>query len=59
MPAVMSAVFSAIYATMAREADYKDSLVTIFPAMENVTEAINGTMTSEEYVIGVREIHIR
>ena len=54
MPAVLSAIFSAIYASFASVETYGTSLATIFPAMQN-PNAINATSEMEplEYVIGV------
>lgn len=46
MPAILSALCSAIYAAMAGKEDYKDSLTSIFPAMD---AAHNGTAS----VVGV------
>ncbi|XP_053680936.1 ammonium transporter Rh type A [Anopheles nili] len=53
MPAVLSAIFSAIYATFASPETYGSSLATIFPAMESHT-VTNSTEMNEplEYVIG-------
>ncbi|XP_055606693.1 ammonium transporter Rh type B-A [Uranotaenia lowii] len=48
MPAVLSAVFSAIYSSLATYETYGSSLTTIFPAMEHMS---NTTMT-HEYAIG-------
>jgi hypothetical protein len=59
MPAVASAIFSAIFAYFATKNAYGDSLYTIFPAMEekNMTLLnLNGTSGEhheDEYVIGV------
>ena len=53
MPAVLSAIFSAIYASFASVETYGTSLATIFPAMQN-PNATNATeMEPLEYVIGV------
>lgn len=38
MPAVASAIFSSIFAYFATKDAYGDSLTTIFPAMQNMTE---------------------
>ncbi|XP_058130450.1 ammonium transporter Rh type A [Anopheles ziemanni] len=53
MPAVLSAIFSSIYATFASHDTYGTSLATIFPAMQNPRPA-NSTEMGEplEYVIG-------
>ncbi|XP_037033958.1 ammonium transporter Rh type A-like [Bradysia coprophila] len=45
MPAILSAIFSAVYAALAKEETYHNSLTTIFPAMD--ATAHNGT-----FVIG-------
>lgn len=37
MPAVLSAIFSAIYAAFANKTMYRDTLYAIFPAMEQRT----------------------
>lgn len=52
MPAIISAIFSAIYAALANKENYKDSLTDIFPAMNdrNSTVAMSHNGTS---VIGV------
>lgn len=48
MPAVLSAIFSAIYAAIATEGAYKSSLYTIFPAMQPASISIvNATMHNE------------
>lgn len=48
MPAVLSAIFSAIFAYFATKDAYGDSLYTIFPGMKN------STMEDEsEMIIGV------
>ncbi|XP_053694959.1 ammonium transporter Rh type A [Sabethes cyaneus] len=58
MPALLSAVFSAIYASLATSETYGSSLIEIFPAMEAVTPAMNSTVTGEsskemhEFIIG-------
>lgn len=54
MPAILSAIFSAIYAALANKENYKDSLTDIFPAMNemNSTMAMAHNGTS---VIGVME----
>ena len=49
MPALLSALFSAVYAAIATEDNYKSSLTTIFPAME---KDMNSTM-HEVHIIGV------
>lgn len=48
MPAILSAISSAIYAALAKKEDYKDSLTDIFPAMDT---AVSHNATT---VIGVR-----
>lgn len=50
MPAVASAIFSAIFAYFATKEAYGDSLYTIFPAMKNMTEGIE---EEHEMIIGV------
>ncbi|XP_055549988.1 ammonium transporter Rh type A [Wyeomyia smithii] len=58
MPALLSAVFSAIYASLATSETYGSSLIEIFPAMEVITPAMNSTMAEEsrseihEFIIG-------
>ncbi|XP_058453449.1 ammonium transporter Rh type A isoform X1 [Malaya genurostris] len=58
MPALLSAVFSAIYASLATFETYGSSLTTIFPAMEPLTPITNSTVANEtviethEYIIG-------
>lgn len=47
MPAVLSAIFSAIYASFANKSSYRDSLYAIFPAMEQRTG--NETMSMEHH----------
>ncbi len=42
MPAIVSAIFSAIYAALAKKENYAGSLTTTFPAMD-VATAHNGT----------------
>lgn len=42
MPAVASAIFSAIFAYFATKDAYGDSLTTIFPAMQNMTGVEHG-----------------
>lgn len=54
MPALLSAVFSAIYASLATTETYGNTLTTIFPAMKQ-----NSTLSEEdmhEMVIGVRSL---
>lgn len=46
MPAVLSAIFSAIYAAFANKSMYRDTLYAIFPAMEQRT---NETMAMEHH----------
>jgi len=45
MPAIISAIFSAIYASLANKENYKDSLTDIFPAMNDMNSTMihNGT----------------
>lgn len=52
MPAIISAIFSAIYASLATTENYKDSITEIFPAMnwKNSTFAMEHNTT----IIGVR-----
>jgi hypothetical protein len=51
MPAVLSALFSAVFAYFATYQAYDDSLYTIFPGMKNST-----LMEDEhEMIIGVRK----
>lgn len=51
MPAVLSAIFSAIYATAASKETYGNQLEDIFPAMKQV-----GNKTEHlEYVVGVSD----
>ncbi|XP_035897307.1 ammonium transporter Rh type A [Anopheles stephensi] len=53
MPAVLSAIFSAIYATFASADTYGTSLATIFPAMQNPNATHHSSeMEPLEYVIG-------
>lgn len=48
MPAVLSAILSAIYAAIATEAAYKGSLYTIFPAMQPASiSVVNATIHNE------------
>lgn len=51
MPAILSALFSAIFAYFATKDAYGDSLFTIFPGMKN------STLLEDEHekIIGVRE----
>lgn len=53
MPALLSAIFSAIYASMATTETYGSSLTTIFPAMAPAVNSTMGGHESEEFVIGV------
>lgn len=50
MPALLSAIFSSIYASLATTETYGSSLTTIFPAMKPAVNSTDGTM--HEYVIG-------
>ncbi|EDS36568.1 ammonium transporter 1 [Culex quinquefasciatus] len=52
MPALLSAIFSAIYASMATTETYGSSLTTIFPAMAPAVNSTMGGHESEEFVIG-------
>lgn len=56
MPAVISAIFSAIYATLATADTYKDSLTDIFPGMawKNATNE-NGTIISSVSICQITE----
>lgn len=52
MPAILSAIFSGIYAAAASKETYGNQLVDIFPAMKQV-----GNKTHDlDYVIGVSQI---
>lgn len=53
MPAVLSALFSGLYALLAKKERYGDSLTSIFPGMEMIK---NSTLEGEhqEFIIGVR-----
>lgn len=52
MPAILSALFSAVFAYFATKDAYGDSLYTIFPGMKNST-----LMEDEhEMIIGVRTV---
>lgn len=48
MPAVISALFSAIYAALAKKDDYKSTLEEIFPAMTEASRA-----NASEIILGV------
>lgn len=50
MPAILSAIFSAIFAYFATKDAYGDSLYTIFPGMKNSTLLED----EHEMIIGVR-----
>uniref|UniRef100_A0A1Q3FSC6 Putative ammonium transporter rhbg n=1 Tax=Culex tarsalis TaxID=7177 RepID=A0A1Q3FSC6_CULTA len=52
MPALLSAVFSAIYASLATSETYGSSLTSIFPAMAPAVNSTISTHESEEFVIG-------
>lgn len=52
MPALLSAVFSAIYASLATSETYGSSLTTIFPAMAPVVNSTMSAHEEEEFVIG-------
>lgn len=51
MPAILSAIFSAIYASAATKDTYGNQLIDIFPAMKQVGNKTQGL----DYVIGVSE----
>lgn len=55
MPAVLSAICSAIFAALATVENYKGSLTEIFPAMKPVNMTMDGSEMHEEMhmVIGV------
>lgn len=53
MPAVLSAIFSAIYAAFANKNLYRDTLYAVFPAMD--PKMVNGTMVVEEHHGGHHE----
>lgn len=53
MPAILSALFSAVFAYFATKDAYGDSLFTIFPGMKNSTE------DEQEWIIGVSWILVR
>lgn len=55
MPAVISAIFSAIYAALAKKDDYKGTLDEIFPAMTDPQQieamnALSGTNATELFL---------
>uniref|UniRef100_T1GA00 Ammonium transporter AmtB-like domain-containing protein n=1 Tax=Megaselia scalaris TaxID=36166 RepID=T1GA00_MEGSC len=57
MPAVISAIFSAIYAALAKKDDYKGTLDEIFPAMTDPQQieamnALSGTNATELFLGG-------
>lgn len=52
MPAVISAIFSAIYAALAKKDDYKSTLEEIFPAMGDGKQLESGT-NATEIILGV------
>lgn len=52
MPAILSAIFSAIFAYFATKDAYGDSLYTIFPGMKNSTLLED----EHEMIVGVRHI---
>lgn len=54
MPAILSAICSAIYAALANKEDYKDSLTEIFPAMSDINSTVHLT---ESPVIGVSKLN--
>lgn len=54
MPAVLSALFSAIFAYFATAATYGDSLYTIFPGMKNSTLLED----EHEMIIGVSSLRV-
>ncbi|XP_055635071.1 ammonium transporter Rh type A isoform X1 [Toxorhynchites rutilus septentrionalis] len=47
MPALLSAAFSAIYASLATFETYGTSLTSIFPAMKSIAPVMNTTMTND------------
>ena len=53
MPAILSALFSAVFAFMATKDAYGDSLYHIFPAMKNSTQ-LEMEGGEHEHIIGVR-----
>lgn len=60
MPAVLSAIFSAIYSAFANKSLYRDTLYSVFPAME--PRLTNGTMAMESHhepmPFGVRKLDL-
>ncbi len=54
MPAILSAIFSAIYAALANKENYKDSLTEIFPAMSDVNSTMAMSHHNGTAVIGVK-----
>ncbi|KAL5291951.1 RHCG family protein [Megaselia abdita] len=51
MPAVISAIFSAIYAALAKKDDYKSTLEDIFPAMAD-SQQIESSTNATEIILG-------
>lgn len=47
MPAILSAILSAIYASLATTENYKESMVTIFPAMGTADYGTTGIFVKE------------
>lgn len=52
MPAVISALFSAIYAALAKKDDYKSTLEEIFPAMTD-PQQIAARTNASDIILGV------
>lgn len=52
MPAVISAIFSAIYAALAKKDDYKSTLENIFPAMTD-PQQIGASANTTGMILGV------
>lgn len=52
MPAVISALFSAIYAALAKKDDYKSTLEDIFPAMAD-PQQIAASKNATDIFLGV------
>lgn len=51
MPAIISAIFSAIYASLATQENYQESLIDIFPAMN--AKNSSDIFQAKETVLGV------
>lgn len=54
MPAVLSALFSGLYALLAKKERYGDSLTSIFPGMEIIKNVTLSEDEHQEFIIGVR-----